>query len=71
MEPGVVPAAPHDATPEPFVPFRPGAAPGALWAFAAKTTPAEETSRQAPMVREATRCFISAPPFEDCVVRES
>jgi hypothetical protein len=42
----------------------PGAAGEGLWGSVAKTTPAEETSRQAPMVSETIRCFICALPFK-------
>ena len=66
MVPGAVPPFMHPATPEPPVPFVIPVAPVAgfgatvvaVWAFTAKATPAEESSRHAPMVREATMCFI-------------
>jgi hypothetical protein len=34
------------------------------WGLAASTTPAEGSSRQAPIVREAMTCFISALLFK-------
>jgi hypothetical protein len=67
---GAVPALPQLATPLvwlmpwPVVPFWPGGAPNTLWASVAKTTPAEESSRHAPMVREAAKCFICTLPFK-------
>lgn len=46
-----------------FVPGCP-VVPVTVWGFAASTTPADGSSRQAPTVREANTCFISALPFK-------
>jgi len=49
--------------------FTPAVVPGCrlldpIWGFSAKTAPADGSSRQAPTVREANTCFISALPFK-------
>jgi hypothetical protein len=56
---------------EPVCPGAADAAPGLrlglgirLWRSSAKATPADGSSRQAPTVREANTCFISALPFK-------